>query len=304
MKKMIYSQIALLMAVCGMECAAQTVSGNVDGYDYVDLGLPGGTLWATYNVGATKPTEYGDYFSWGEIKPKSNYGWDKYKWGHDWDSHIKYCTDSYYGTVDNKTVLDAEDDAATVNWSNAWRMPTIDEIQELIDGCSWTFEIDFNGSGIGGQVGTSKQNGVTIFLPAAGYHDGRNFFSGGHYCCFWSSSLNEEYQTDAYVFRFLDDSVDWYSLYRFYGYCVRAVVSKGNTGISNISNQNLQVYTRNGILYIANAQPNANIQVFDMNGKLVKMVATDGCGNANITLHSKESYVVTVDNQSTKVVIK
>ena len=68
-----------MMATCGMKSTAQTVSGQIDGYDYVDLSLPNGTIWATYNVGATKPTEYGDHFAWGETEPKNDYEWTSYK---------------------------------------------------------------------------------------------------------------------------------------------------------------------------------------------------------------------------------
>ena len=84
------------------------LTGN--GHEYVDLGLPSGTLWATCNVGASKPEEYGDYFAWGETQPKSNYHWNTYKWCRgSYDTQTKYCTDtdSYYcGTVDNKTQLE------------------------------------------------------------------------------------------------------------------------------------------------------------------------------------------------------
>ena len=82
-------------------------------HEWVDLGLPSGTLWATCNVGANAPEEFGDYFAWGEIAPKDYYDWNTYKWcDNSGYSLTKYCTDSYYGTVDNKTELDPEDDAA------------------------------------------------------------------------------------------------------------------------------------------------------------------------------------------------
>ena len=93
----------------------------------VDLGLPSGLKWATMNVGATKPEEYGAYFAWGEMEPKSNYSGSTYKFELGTDSNgpfSKYVTNSSYGTVDNKTVLDPDDDAAHVNWGGNWRMPT------------------------------------------------------------------------------------------------------------------------------------------------------------------------------------
>lgn len=226
MKKMIYALMALVMLVGGMECSAQTVSGKVARHDYVDLGLPSGTKWATCNVGATKPTEYGDYFAWGETKPKEEYSMSNYKWckGSD-DSMTKYCTDSKFGTVDNKKVLDAEDDAATANWGSAWRMPTLDEIKELRDGCVWEFTKDFSGTGVAGQVGTSKANGNKIFLPAASGRQGTSLGSAGRYGNYWSSSLNGNDPTYACNLLFCDVFNDWSCrTIRYIGQSVRAVV--------------------------------------------------------------------------------
>ena len=225
MKKVIYTPMALVMMVAGMECSAQTVSGQVEGHDYVDLGLPSGTKWATCNVGASKPTEYGDYFAWGETKPKEVYSWSTYKWckGSD-DSMTKYCNKSKYGTVDNKKVLDAEDDAATANWGSAWRMPTREEIEELLDGCSWEWVEDFSGSGVNGRLGTSKSNGATIFLPAAGYRNDSDLSIVGLSGYYWSSSLLEDYPDNAGYLGFIAGDVDWYDDYRLSGQSVRAVL--------------------------------------------------------------------------------
>lgn len=202
MKKMIYALMALVMLVGGMECSAQTVSGKVAGHDYVDLGLPSGTKWATCNVGATKPTEYGDYFAWGETKPKEDYSRETYKW-----------------------VLEAEHDAATANWDSAWRMPTLDEIEELRDGCVWEFTKDFSGTGVAGQVGTSKANGNKIFLPAAGGRQGTSLGSAGRTGLYWSSSLNGNDPTYACNLLFCDVFTDWSCrTIRYIGQSVRAVV--------------------------------------------------------------------------------
>ena len=118
-------------------------------HDYVDLGLPSGTLWATCNVGANSPEEYGDYFAWGETETKDNYDCDTYKWGtaaydtifNGWylETLTKYNTDSGYGTVDNKTTLTLADDAARANWGGKWRMPTDAEWEELMNSCTWTW---------------------------------------------------------------------------------------------------------------------------------------------------------------------
>ena len=229
--------MALVMMVGGMECSAQTVSGKVAVHDYVDLGLPSGTKWATYNVGATKPTEYGDYFAWGETKPKAEYSWDTYKWLLDGSLYTKYCTDRKKrkvgnktvrnkGKVDNKTVLDAEDDAATANWGKEWRMPTAREISELIDACNWKWVEDFMGSGVNGRLGTSKKNGATIFLPAAGSRLNTDFDSVGVIGSYWSSLLSENGPVDAYCLFFINFSgIDRSnSDCRNYGQSVRAVL--------------------------------------------------------------------------------
>lgn len=133
--------------------------------DLIDLGLPSGTKWASRNVGAGSPTDYGSYFAWGETTPKESYNWANYKY-YNWTdrSLTKYCTSSSYGTVDNKTTLDLEDDAAHANWGGDWRMPTHEESSELIDKCQWLRVI------INGVLGKKciGPNGNSIFFPASG----------------------------------------------------------------------------------------------------------------------------------------
>lgn len=109
-----------------------TLFNYADGHAYVDLGLPSGTLWATTNVGAIAPEEYGNYFAWGETESKDTYNWSTYKWCNGtYNSITKYCTNSRLGVSDRKTILDPEDDAAHVNWGGYWRMPTKEEQDEL-----------------------------------------------------------------------------------------------------------------------------------------------------------------------------
>ena len=160
----------------------ETVSGVVDNHEYVDLGLS--VKWATCNVGATSVCDYGNYYAWGETEPRIDGA--PYKWTYDQD-HDKY---SKYNTTDLKTVLDAEDDAATVNWGEGWRMPTNEELTELILGCSWEWTNNYKNSGISGQIGTSKKNGNIIFLPAAGTNNGYRVGETGDY---WSSSSKNTY---------------------------------------------------------------------------------------------------------------
>ena len=195
---------------------------NTGNHEYVDLGLS--VKWATCNVGATKPEEYGDYFAWGETQPKSTYDWSTYKWCRgSYDTQTKYCTNSSYGTVDNKTTLELSDDAARANWGGSWRMPTDAELTELREQCTWTWTTQ---NGVYGYKVTSKKSGYTnksIFLPAAGcrYDSSINFAGSGGY--YWSSSLYTGYPYDAWRVYFASDYVRRSYDCRDYGFSVRPV---------------------------------------------------------------------------------
>jgi hypothetical protein len=197
-------------------------SGSTGNHEYVDLGLS--VKWATCNVGASKPEEYGDYFAWGETQPKSNYDWSTYKWCNgSYDTQTKYNTNSSYGTVDNKTTLDLGDDAARANWGGSWRMPTDAELTELREQCTWTWTTQ---NGVYGYKVTSKKSGYTnksIFLPAAGYRSGSSLGSAGSDGDYWSSSLLTVIPSDAWYVGFGSSNVyrDYY--YRYYGFSVRPV---------------------------------------------------------------------------------
>ncbi len=199
-----------------------------ESYEYVDLGLPSGTLWATCNVGAASPADYGVYFAWGETTPKTNYDWSTYKWCNgSYDTQTKYCTDAEYGTVDNRTVLEPSDDAATVNCCCCWRMPTTEEQKELAntDYCTWTWTTKINSAGetINGYEVTSKSNGNFIFLPAAGYRFGTSLGRAGSYGYYWSSSLYLSGQSYAFGLYFFSDGHYWYEYFRCFGLSVRPV---------------------------------------------------------------------------------
>ena len=152
----------------------------------IDLGLS--VKWANANLGATAPEGYGDYYAWGETETKENYSWETYKWCNGSDHTLtKYNTDSYDGTVDNKTVLDPEDDVAHVKLGGSWRMPTDAEWTELRTQCKWTWTTQ---NGEYGYIVTAT-NGNSIFLPIAGcrYYTSLGGLTsfGGYY---WSSSLD------------------------------------------------------------------------------------------------------------------
>lgn len=161
--------------------------------EYVDLGLPSGVKWAIFNVGATKPEEYGDYFAWGETEPKELY--------------------------DESTYSEKEEDAATANWGSEWRMPTQAEQDELRTECSWTWmtENDVNGYKVVGP------NGNSIFLPAAGYCSGSSLYNVGHKGFYWASSLYMGNTSYAYYLSFTYNDVSRYSNDRCYGQSVRPV---------------------------------------------------------------------------------
>ena len=175
-----------------------TGGGGDDSGEYVDLGLPSGTLWATKNIGASVPEEYGQYFAWGETSPKEVYGWDTYKWCNgSLSTMTKYCASSAYGdnaSVDNKTELDPLDDAATMNWGAQWRMPSAAQQDELRSECTWIWTTR---NGINGYQVTSNHNGKSLFLPAAGFHFGAEFYSADKNCYYWSRTLDTEVSNQA-----------------------------------------------------------------------------------------------------------
>ena len=212
--------------------ASQNGNAVIDGHEYVDLGLPSGLKWATCNVDATTPEEYGGYYAWGETEEKENYCWNTYKWCNDRLSRLtKYCTDdSCCIIVDNKTILDLEDDVAHVKWGGSWRMPTIDEYKELIYNCSWKWTTRKR---VKGYKVTSKINGKSIFLPAAGaklsaHSDSTGTYVTGTYyegsrALYWSSSLFTALNYNASLFFFSESKKGRQYNYRYYGFTVRPV---------------------------------------------------------------------------------
>ncbi len=193
-------------------------TGSENGYEYVDLGLS--VKWATCNVGATKPEDYGDYFAWGETEPKSTYDWSTYKYCNgSYNTLTKYNNSSSYGTVDNKTTLDLIDDAARANWGGSWRMPTKAEQDELRNNCTWTWTTQ---NGVNGYKVTGT-NGNSIFLPAAGCRYVSSLSSAGSGGDYWSSSLYTVSPSVAYYLYFYSSGVDWDYSTRYYGQSVRPV---------------------------------------------------------------------------------
>ena len=180
-------------------------------------------------MGAHSPEEYGDYFAWGETTPQTIYDWSTYKWCKGTDNTMtKYCTDSSYGTVDNKLTLelsydgDNTDDAARANWGVPWRMPTIDEVYADSNGLlsckdEWTTL-----NGVNGRKFTGP-NGNSIFLPVAGYRFTGGPINVGFTGVYWSSTLYESEPDCAYIFGLGSGAADWGYFDRDGGISVRPV---------------------------------------------------------------------------------
>ena len=153
-----------------------------NGHEFVDLGLPSGVKWATCNVGANSPEEYGLYFAWGKT---TGYTAD------DITSGVRGFTEDEYNAgpaVSINTNLTLEHDAAHVNLGGNWRMPTQAEFQELLDNCNVVWTDDYNGTGVAGSVFTSKVNGNSVFFPAAGGCNNSSVGNVGSHGLYWSAS--------------------------------------------------------------------------------------------------------------------
>ena len=181
----------------------QATHGRINGHEWVDLGLS--VKWATCNIGASSPSDWGNYYAWGETTTKTTY---TYANSVTYDKNIgEICGDSEY-------------DAARRNWGDSWRMPTKAELRALFNNCTWTWTTQ---GGHNGYRVTSKKNGNSIFLPAAGYRDGSSLYHRGEYCTYWSSTPHESHTESAY---YLSRSSSIYFVYwydRSYGFTVRPV---------------------------------------------------------------------------------
>lgn len=235
--------LLLILVVAQLICARaqdySDTSTTSTTHEYVDLGLS--VNWATCNVGAYKPEEYGDYYAWGETITKDYYDWIYYKFeaGDGFASDLlfnKYVSLSNYsnGVIDGKMVLDPEDDVAHIKWDGSWRMPTKAELEELCDSCTWNWTTL---NGVNGYMVTGKKPGYedhSIFLPAVGciWYD-RNGYEGK--CAYYSSSsLSTEEQEANWCLWFIDPDAQRFwkmavspdRLKRAVGQCVRPVCPK------------------------------------------------------------------------------
>ena len=189
--------------------------GKHEGHEWVDLGLHSGLKWATCNVGATKPEEYGNYYAWGETATKS-----EYTENNSLTSGLSISELQSQGIIDGNSNLMPQHDAARANWGGDWRMPTITEMQELIDNCEWEWTAQ---NGVNGYKVTGP-NGNSIFFPAAGYRNGSSLYFDGNYGYYWSSTPLGYYDNGAYRLYFYSDGPDVGNYDRNFGRSVRPVL--------------------------------------------------------------------------------
>ena len=194
------------------------------GHEYIDLGLS--VKWATCNVGASNPADFGDFFAWGEIYPKYTYDWERYQFLESGTTNAdvtfkKYNTETRRGRVDRILTLEEDDDAATANWGAPWRTPTKQECVELVSKCKWTKRATVDGNVVYEVTGP---NGNSIFLPAAGFRSEKGPEQVSISGRYWTSSLNEDTPQLAWYMSFgesKENIVDSY--YRYFGRTIRPV---------------------------------------------------------------------------------
>jgi len=179
-------------------------TGTINGHEYVDLGLPSGLKWATCNVGANSPEDYGNYYAWGETTTKSLYTADN---------------SLTYGRNMGDIRGEVNYDAARANWEGSWRLPTKREMEELLNNCTWTWTTQ---NAVNGYKVTGL-NGNSIFLPVAGYCYGSLRYDVGEYGSYWSSTPYERNTDDACTLGFSSGYHGTHWNFRYYGHRVRPV---------------------------------------------------------------------------------
>lgn len=305
----------LLMALMAIETKAQPdpwVSGTHAGHDYADLGLPSGNLWATHNIGATAPEEYGDFFAWGEVEPKDWFVPDNYLY---YTGEIIYDPNlgSWYEFVDiGDQISGTEYDAAVHLWGSGWRMPTEDDRYELTSRC-WSNKI-VEQNGVKGRIYCGP-NENSIFIPAAGAGPG----PGSQYECpegrsavLWIGDISDRdfpknIDIDSTYVPFcalcmLYDEAGYKGNsrgYRYTGKNIRPVYNpKEDTGILSVSSdKNIAVSYRNGSLIVLGLSSSATAKICDMSGRTCQSLELDKSSTHAISLPCG-LYIVNILNDS------
>ena len=293
--KMIIKSILLLLAAIAIPAkaedpqpAAQSESdGVIGGHEYVDLGLPSGTLWATCNLGATSPYEGGYYFAWGEVEPKDDFSWEDYQFFEGVETDYNNGQWAILEDIGNN-ICGTEYDAARHQWGSGWRLPNEEELYELRMLCwsKYTTENGVKGCRVYGQ------NGHNIFLAINSvgplWYGEPDFFDGTD-SAFWGGELATEY---GYNGRPIEPSNRAMSILvqtgvnlqtsdcrRASGAMVRAVVNPGEAGVNLIESNNcgVTVSYRNGSIVVDGAENNCRISMFDLSGRsIVSMPVGNG----------------------------
>lgn len=281
LSKVLY--ICLLFFIATLTAYADiNVSGLNNGREYVDLGLPSGTMWATCNIGANYPEDYGDYYAWGEINPKSSYTWMNYL--TDFGSKISNYKDCgkkkdplrNYVYPNKKSISGTQFDVAKVKWGENWEMPTKEQWEELKQYCKWKNEYR---RGVTGMLITGP-NANTIFLPAAGYHDSVILNERGFYGDYWSATSSSTSAVQANILNFNRSAHAIIATYgRLLGCSIRPVCSVSSTTTKNVSDiqtqveENYQVSSKDlitdkddGFKYYKIYSKNRNEKIEDLNG--------------------------------------
>ena len=258
------------------------VIDNIPKPDAIDLGLPSGNLWASFNLGASKPEESGYYYAWGETIPKNLYDWKTYLWCEGSSSTLtKYNSSSNIGAIDNKQALDPNDDAAAMALGDNWSMPSPDDVEELIANCTWTWSTV---NGVKGYYVKSKVNDARIFIPAAGnmkYGDRtESFNSEGFYLCNTAveSSINVKILLFASFAYYLSSTREPYSS-RSRGLTIRPIHKPAVTEPRYI-----------------NVSPSSYTLETGQTLTISAAVGPDGDYDHSITWRSSNTAVATVDN--------
>lgn len=212
--------ISLGMTLTGCTRSLPDRSVDIDGHHFVDLQLPSGLLWAETNLGAASAVDHGYQYAWGETEVKKDYSQATYRYGTDFEKMTKY------NAADHQTTLSPTDDAATTLWGKGCRMPTFSELEELGDttNCTWTWvtKTTDKGKAVKGYEVKSVRNGNTLFLPATGAHNGKNFFNDGD-GLYWTSTLSPRSVGEAWCLYFNLGHYSYYMNDRSIGASVRAV---------------------------------------------------------------------------------
>lgn len=305
MKKATILSYLILLCPCAIlvqNTPLANSSSSIAEPEAIDLGLS--VKWASFNLGASSPQEYGSYFAWGEIQTKQKYDWDNYKFGSNAAELTKYVTEQQYGkdgNVDNKTILEYEDDAASTLLGKSWRMPTNSEMNELIKNCTWiwTSENGVNGYRIKGQ------NNKTIFLPASGMYlnaDNNTLSRGGRY---WTSEVFT--QNDMANTLYFDSShISWDAKGRPDGLTIRPVLSTSSDesdGIAGLSKHKILMTTNEGVVTISGLEEGEKVSFYSIDGRSIAAYATKN-GEVSKSFNSNTLLIISIKGITYKILVK